>query len=144
MSAQILQAEFGSRIQIQSIGLRVEVLRKPLGMQFDPADLAAEKEEIHLVALDGSLVCGCMLLKDLGNGEMKMRQVAVISHLQGKGIGRQLVQYAEALCREKGFTIITLHAREEALKFYETQNYLADGDPFVEVGITHYKMYKRL
>jgi predicted GNAT family N-acyltransferase len=144
MSVQVLQAEFGSRIQIQSIGLRVEVLRKPLGLQFDPTDLAEEKYEIHLVAMDGSLVCGCMLLKSKEGGEMKMRQVAVIQHLQGKGIGRKMVEHAEALCREMRYNKITLHARDEALEFYLNQNYLVDGEPFTEVGIKHYKMYKQL
>ena len=45
--------EWGSVKYIQSLALRHEVLRKPLGMIFDPAIFPEEKGDIHLVANHG-------------------------------------------------------------------------------------------
>ncbi len=68
--------EWGSVKYIQSLALRHEVLRKPLGMIFDPAIFPEEKGDIHLVANHGDWLVGCMILTEAGN-DLKMRQVAV-------------------------------------------------------------------
>lgn len=142
MSPEIIQAEFGSRIQIQSIGLRYEVLRKPLGLQFDSPDLAAENEEIHITALDDQFVAGCMILKKTSEKMVKMRQVAVHPQAQSAGIGKAMVEFAENWCRKNGVNEIQLHARQTAVPFYLKQNYEIFGEPFNEVGIPHRAMKK--
>lgn len=39
---------------------------------------------------------------------------------------------------------MSLHARDTAVPFYNKLNYLQVGEPFIEVGITHFEMYKVL
>jgi len=39
---------------------------------------------------------------------------------------------------------ISLHAREVAVAFYESMGYTTVGEPFLEVGILHMKMTKRV
>jgi predicted GNAT family N-acyltransferase len=137
-------AEFGSKKQIQSIGLRYEVLRRPLGLFFGPADLFLEKSETHIIAILNTEVIGIMLLKDIGNEAIKMRQVAVSGHFQGKGIGAKMVRYAEVWARSLNFKTMELHAREKAINFYLKLNYKKVGAEFLEVGIPHWKMEKSL
>ena len=73
-----------------------------------------------------------------------MRQVAVVSDLQGQGIGRALVEYSEALARKLGFRRMVLHARETAVAFYKKLGYLRIGGRFEEVTIPHWAMTKQL
>lgn len=136
--------EFGSKAHAQSLGLRYDVLRKPLGLQFDPTELEKEQDEVHLALLRGEYLVACLLLKNLGGGIMKMRQVAVATDEQGKGHGRQLVLQSEQWCIENDRRRIELHARETAIPFYLNLGYSVDKEPFTEVGIPHRFMFKDL
>jgi hypothetical protein len=73
-----------------------------------------------------------------------MRQVAVATSAQGKGVGSALVQYAELVAMQNGFDSMLLHARASAVPFYLRLEYAIVGDLFEEVGIPHYKMTKQL
>jgi len=64
--------------------------------------------------------------------------------LQGQGIGTTLVEYAEALARKIGYRRMVLHAREEAVPFYERLGYARIGGRFEEVTIPHWAMEKCL
>jgi predicted GNAT family N-acyltransferase len=135
---------FGSQEQLASVELRRRVLRLPLGMEFPVADLAKEGNEIHLGAfLEGTLV-GVLLLRPLSRSLAKMRQVAVDFPLQGRGVGRDLVRYAEAEALRLGYLEIELSAREPVCPFYERLGYAREGERFTEVGLPHFKMRKTL
>lgn len=139
---QILTWE--SKLQIQSIGLRHEVLRRPLGMLFSPAELQEEIDQIHMGWVHGETVEAILLLKKTTPNQVKMRQVAVHPSLQGKGLGKKLVAFTEEWCKKNNISSIELNARETAIPFYLSMNYHAVGEPFTEVGIPHIKMVKSL
>jgi predicted N-acetyltransferase YhbS len=125
--------------------LRDEVLRKPLGLTLRAEDLGCEVNEIIIIAIDDrDEVIGCVMLKPLSREEVKLRQMAVAQEHQGKGIGQALVRKAEEMAREKGFSRISMHARQYAIPFYERAGYHAEGDIFSEVGIPHLSMRKQL
>ncbi len=73
-----------------------------------------------------------------------MRQVAVVTDLRGRGIGKALVEHAEALAQSLGYRRTILHARETAVPFYEKLGYAKVGEGFVEVTIPHWAMGKPL
>jgi predicted GNAT family N-acyltransferase len=133
---------FGSPHQVASLALRDRVLRRPLGLQYDPNDLEKESDEVHLAALKGDRVLAILLLKKGGLHVMKMRQVAVDVTMQGSGIGSRLVTYSEKWCRQHQIKRIELHARATAVNFYQRLGYHIQGESFIEVGIEHYFMYK--
>jgi GNAT superfamily N-acetyltransferase len=135
---------FGSKQQLASIALRDRILRQPLGLQYDPADLAAESDEIHIAALEGERVSGVLLLRKKDAITMKMRQVAVDRDQQRKGIGKAMVQFAELWCLENGYRRMELHARDTAIPFYLALGYRTEGDGFDEVGIPHHFMVRDL
>lgn len=127
-----------------TVALRDEVLRKPLGLRFTEEQLRAESEDHHLGGfLDGRLVA-CLILTPRGSGTLRMRQVAVAADLQHQGLGTRLVQYAEQFAAERGYVEIAAHARDKAVPFYEKLGYEVTGDRFVEVGIPHVTVRKRL
>lgn len=135
---------WGSKLQIQSVGLRYEILRKPLGLFYSSAELQEEQSQQHFGMVQGERVVAVLLLKTGHESVVKMRQVAVADNLQGKGIGKTLVRYAEAICREKLISKIELHARLTAVPFYLSLGYEKEGSVFEEVGIPHVKMVVHL
>ena len=144
MNIEIKQIEFGGEDHKKEIELRYKILRKPLGLHYTQEQLDAEEDEFHFAAFDGNKLAGCLLMKAIDNEEIKMRQVAVDENYQGKGVGKALVLYSENVASEKGFFIITLHARKTAVPFYEKLGYEIVGDEFKEVTLLHFKMKKNL
>ena len=136
--------EHGSREYEETVALRDEVLRKPLGLSYDPAELAGEKDSFQFALSEGTELVACLVLKPLDERCIKMRQLAVRESYQGKGVGRELVNYAESFAKGRGNEEIVLHAREMVRGFYEKLGYEAEGDSFIEVGLHHLAMRKKL
>ncbi|MEY4936512.1 MAG: hypothetical protein RIS64_2871 [Bacteroidota bacterium] len=142
---QVIPIEFGTPEYDESIRLRYEVLRRPLGLDFTVAALAAEYSDFHIGYYDAQAILrGILVLTPDGETVLKMRQVAVDTNLQRQSIGKQLVAFSEIFAKSKGFTHIVLHARETAVPFYEKLNYTVFGEPFEEVTIPHRAMEKWL
>lgn len=137
--------QFGTPQYAQSIELRDDILRAPLGLDFTVKMLEVEWQDIHIGAFDDSgEICACLVLSPMTDDAIKMRQVAVKKSLQGQGIGSDLVHFTEALLRLKGYTKIELNARLTAVKFYQRLDYDIVGDEFFEVGIAHFRMEKNI
>lgn len=126
------------------VEMRYNILRKPLGLNFSPDELAREKEDILIGCFEEDKLEGCCLLTKLDTQTVKLRQMAVTSGLQGKGIGRVLLIFAENIARDKGFKKLTMNARKNAVGFYEKLGYNVVGDEFIEVTLPHFKMEKEL
>ena len=134
----------GTKEYEDTLVLRYEVLRKPLGLSYDPRELAEEDDSFHIATrLEGKVVA-CLVLKPLDERCIKMRQLAVRESSQGKGFGRELVNYAESFAKERGYSEIVLHARETARGFYEKLGYTSEAESFLEVGLPHVAMGKKL
>jgi len=148
MSAQrtfnCFEVPHGSTEYDQTVALRDEILRKPLGLEFDPQELAEESDSFHLVCVREGELLGCLVLKPRADRRIQMRQLAVRDDLQGRGIGAALVAFSESLSAERGFDEMILHARDFAVGFYEKLGYEAFGELFYEVTIPHRKMRKRI
>jgi ribosomal protein S18 acetylase RimI-like enzyme len=140
----IRKVAHGSSEYWATVELRGLILRQPLGLHFEPEELAAERDSRHVACYRDGRLAGCLVLRPLADGDVQMRQVAVAFEFQGKGIGRAMVEYSEALAREWGYCRMVLHARETAVLFYEKLGYSRIGSRFVEVTIPHWEMEKRL
>lgn len=128
----------------KAVELRQKVLRTPLNLTFSEAELAAESNQIHVVAMKEDKVLGVLALLRLENGLIKMRQVAVNPEDAGNGIGKSMVIYAEELAKNEGFRLMVLNARQTAVGFYKRLNYNQVGEQFNEVGLPHFKMEKAI
>jgi predicted GNAT family N-acyltransferase len=136
--------DHGTAEYMQMIKLRDDILRKPLGLNFTEEELEEEKNYLHIVAYEDERMLGCCMLVEEGEETVRLRQMAVINDLQGKGIGRALMQFAENLARDRGYKKITMHARKNATGFYEKMGYRKRGTEFQEITIPHYVMEKEL
>jgi ribosomal protein S18 acetylase RimI-like enzyme len=136
--------DHGSKEYKQMVDLRQQVLRKPLGLEFTKEELEQEKNDVLIAAYEDDRMLGCCILTEVEPDKVRLRQMAVISGLQGKGIGRVLMQFAENIARDRGYKKLTMHARNAVIGFYEKLGYKVMGEEFQEVTIPHYVMEKAL
>jgi len=136
--------DHGTKEYQQMVNLRNEILRKPLGLLFSDEELEKEKEDILMGAFEDDRLLGCCLLTRMDDGTVRLRQMAVPNSMQGKGIGRALMIFAENIARDLGYRKLCMHARKTAVGFYQKLGYGIAGDEFVEVTIPHYIMEKAL
>jgi predicted GNAT family N-acyltransferase len=136
--------DHGSKEYQQMVELRKLILRKPLGLDFTDEELENEKEDLLIAAYEDDTMLGCCILTQTDPDTVRLRQMAVRAGLQGKGVGRVLLEFAENIARDRGNKKLTMHARKTAAGFYEKQGYKTVGDEYVEVTIPHFNMEKKL
>jgi len=141
--ARFTEIVYGSDLHRKELSLRDEVLRKPLGLKM-PETVQEEASCRHFGLLEGDGLLACLMAVPAGPKSVKIRQMAVAPPHQGKGLGRKLMEYAEDELRAAGIEHFHLHARDHAVGFYQKLGYTSAGDPFVEVGIPHLRMEKRI
>lgn len=128
----------------QMVDLRKQILRRPLGLDFSDEELEREKDDLLIAAYEDDEMLGCCILTQINPTTVRLRQMAVKAGLQGKGIGRVLMQFAENIARDRGYKKVCMHSRKTAAGFYERLGYTIDGEEFTEVTIPHYNMEKSL
>lgn len=142
---QVYEIEFGTPEYDESLRLRSEILREPLGLEFTEDGIEKEWDCIHIgfFGPNGEVVGTLMLEKQTSDRKLKMRQVAVKLEYQSQGIGKQLVHYAETWALNNHFSEISLMARSNAVPFYQSLGYHIFKEKFIELGIPHYGMSKQ-
>ena len=136
--------DHGSPEYQQMVKLRDDILRKPLGLGFTPEELESEKENLLIAAFEDERILGCCMLVEMRPDMVRLRQMAVLNDLQGKGIGRAIMHFAENIARDRGYRTISMHARKGVVGFYERMDYKVIGNEFIEITIPHYLMEKKL
>jgi predicted GNAT family N-acyltransferase len=132
-------AEYESEVELRHL-----ILRQSLGLSFSAEELLAEENSHHIGCYSDGKLVGCLVLKPITEKQIQMRQVAVDKAVQGKGIGKRMVVFSEAVAENLGFSEMILNARETAVPFYETLSYVKAGEGFTEVTIPHWSMSKIL
>jgi GNAT superfamily N-acetyltransferase len=130
----------------QMVSLRTKILRKPLGLTFSEEDLKRDKNDLLLAACfpDSKQMAGCCILTPLSEVAIQLRQMAVDDFYQGKGLGSGLLLFAEQVAAGRNIERLYLHARKAAVGFYKKHGYTIESDLFMEVGIPHFEMMKRI
>lgn len=116
--------------------LRNKVLLRPLGLPDSSWEMYDEKAW-HFVAVENKKVVGCAVLVPLKDEETKARliQMAVDTTMQGKGVGKLLINEIVKFAKRQGLTEIVCHSRAYANNFYQKLGFEMYGEPFEEVGI---------
>ena len=102
-----------------------------------------DREGIHLVAVgDGELLGTCRLL--IVGRTAQFSRLAVRADARRRGIATALLDAADEETRRAGADRLVLHAQTYARALYEQAGYRTRGRVFVEAGIEHVAMEKRL
>jgi predicted GNAT family N-acyltransferase len=102
-----------------------------------------DSESTHLVAIDDDRVIGTCRLLFRGN-VARLGRLAVDPDRRGEGIAAMLLDLADRIALEQGANSISLHAQTYARQLYLDAGYEERGPEFVEEGIEHVAMGKRL
>jgi predicted GNAT family N-acyltransferase len=115
----------------------VEEQGVPLALELDGKDAAAR----HLLvrSRDGRPIATGRLLPEGQIGRM-----AVLPDWRGRGIGRQLLEALLQQARARQLPTVFLHAQVGALGFYQAAGFVAEGETFMDAGIPHRTMRRRL
>lgn len=136
---------FDSEAYRQTLDLREQVLRRPLGQSLSARDLDGEREQWHFGLFDESgKLMACLVAAPAGDQSVRLRQMAVDPDHHSRGLGRQLIREVEEALAKRGIRSIRLHARTSAAGFYERLGYRATGGEFMEIGVPHQAMEKSL
>lgn len=137
---------FGGPEYRESLLQRNEILRKPLGLDLFSEDLSQEAEYRHLAALKNGTVVGTMVMtpdRDRSDASL-IRQVTVAESCRKQGVGRQLADLAAGLAEHQGYSLLTVHARKTAKGFYEKCGFTVTGPEFLQMGLPHLPMARKL
>lgn len=119
-------------------------MRTPLGLLLSENDLRGEDKQLHFGLFADDQLVACVVAVALSAGEARIRQTAVEPSRQRQGLASTMMRQLEKNLAARGFTLLSMHARSNAIGFYRKLGYEAVGDEFVEVTIPHRKMVKRL
>ncbi len=123
--------------------LRLRVFSQEQGVPPEADIDGLDPAATHLVALRrGSVVATCRLR--FPQGHCKLERMVVEKNLREIGIGRELLAEAEREALRQGASEMILHAQRPVEGFYAVCGYTAGGDTFLEEGIPHMQMRKRL
>jgi predicted GNAT family N-acyltransferase len=127
----------------QALDLRRRVFAGEQGVPLAADRDGRDFEALHVVAVGGGGVLGtCRLVFDAGVA--RLGRMAVEPGRRGQGIGGALLREAERLARDAGAMRIALHAQTYAKDLYARAGFVERGEEFVEEGIEHVAMEKRL
>lgn len=87
----------------------------------------------------GTLRCLC-----LSREAVKIQRFCILSSCRGLGIGKETMEYIEALYKNLGVSVIEMNAKFEVSAFYEKCGYKTVSDTFTEAGVVHVKMVKNI
>ncbi|MGI6617888.1 MAG: GNAT family N-acetyltransferase [Saccharofermentanales bacterium] len=115
----------------QTLLLRHEILRRPIGKSIAEDDLSRENEDCILGAFHGEQLVAMATLKDSSSEESIIRYVAVDESWRRQGIGTAIILRLEEEAMRRKKKRIRLMARVTVVPFYENLGYKKEGETFV-------------
>ncbi|PLS16012.1 GNAT family N-acetyltransferase [Bacillus sp. M6-12] len=78
------------------------------------------------------------------DGIGKVERICVLSDSRVKGAGRAIMDHIEEYAKEKGVQKLKLNAQTHAIPFYEKLGYDTVSEEFLDAGIPHKAMEKKI
>jgi predicted GNAT family N-acyltransferase len=126
-----------------ALSLRSRVFCDEQGVSFEADQDGRDPEATHIVAVDDGAVIGTCRL--LFRGQVaRLGRLAVERERRGDGVAAAILREADRVAGDAGAESIALHAQTYALALYENAGYVEYGPTFIEEGIEHVAMEKRL
>lgn len=120
--------------------IRFAVFVEEQGVPRDIELDAMDAQCLHAVAFDGDDAVGTgRLLPDGHIGRM-----AVLKAWRGRGVGGRILQALIERARRRGDREVVLSAQVHATAFYRAHGFVEEGAQYMEAGIPHRDMRRRL
>jgi predicted GNAT family N-acyltransferase len=132
----------------QVYALRFKLLREPWQQARGTEMADDDSTSLHAAILDAqNNVIATSRIHRLSEEQAQIRFMAVAQEWQGKGIGEAVLRFTEGLGRRNftGITSYCLHARENAVVFYQKNGYeIVEKSYVLFDAIQHYLMKKNV
>ena len=103
-----------------------------------------DSEAFHAVALNGNTVVGTGRLVLHSADDGAIGRMAIHAAFRRQSLGGRVLWFLEREATARGLKRITLHAQLYVKEFYTRHGYREEGKPFMEAGIRHIQMSKKL
>ena len=103
-----------------------------------------DKSATHAIALLSGKTVGTGRVIFSETGEARIGRMAVDRQCRRRSIGSRILDALESEARRQGASLAILNAQTYVKSFYASHGYVEEGDVFLEVGIEHVQMRKRL
>ncbi|MYL50123.1 GNAT family N-acetyltransferase [Halobacillus litoralis] len=117
----------------------VDEQQVPLEIEIDEFDDTA----IHFVGYEEKQPVAASRLRFV-HGFGKLERICVTKENRGRSYGKQIIKSMEDVIRDYAFDKAKLNAQTHAEVFYESLGYVTISDPFMDAGIPHVTMVKKL
>ncbi|XXM74516.1 GNAT family N-acetyltransferase [Lysinibacillus sphaericus] len=102
-----------------------------------------ENQSTHFILYDGGSPAGAGRFRLL-DGIGKIERICVLKSLRGKGAGREIMKAIEHYASRQSIPKLKLNAQTYAILFYEGLGYEVVSEEFMDAGIPHRTMVKKL
>jgi len=103
--------------------LRYRILRAPLNQPRGSEKNDGDTTGVHFALYEEGQLMAIARLDQAESGVSQVRFVAVEANSQGKGFGKSIMEATEKAAKNRGDSLMTLHARDYAVDFYRKLNY---------------------
>ncbi|MFJ7650004.1 GNAT family N-acetyltransferase [Lysinibacillus sp. NPDC097279] len=118
----------------------VEEQGVPLHLECD----AQDKTATHFIMYEGDEPVGAARLRSIEDQTAKIERVCILQSQRGKKLGalimKEMEKYAISIDQKK----LKLHAQSYAVPFYEKLGYTVTSPEFMDAGIPHRAMEKKI
>lgn len=136
--------DLNSQIYKDALAIRYKVFVEE---QKVPSDLEIdefEERSIYGVLYDSDQAVATVRIYSLGNSTYKVQRVAVLKDLRGQGLGKRLMLDVEKKAKEMNVAHLKLDSQNTAIPFYQKLGYKISSDEFLDAGILHHTMIKKI
>lgn len=121
----------------------IEEQNVPEELEIDEYDESPDTQCVLLLDSEGS-AAGTARFRPYGDDMLKIERVAVLKEQRRNGAGKAIMAAVEAEAEKAGYPCVKLAAQLHARGFYERLGYQAFGETYLEAGIEHVDMVKRI
>ncbi|EHJ08470.1 GNAT family N-acetyltransferase [Staphylococcus simiae] len=124
--------------------IREEVFVNEQGVPLEHEIDNYEDSSTHLIGYENDIPFATLRLRPIDEQTAKIERVAVLKQYRGQGQGQALMIAIEKIAQQLNYKTLILNAQIQAQDFYKSLNYETHGKVFLEEGIEHIKMSKKV
>ncbi len=129
--------------------LEIKAIRKAVFQEEQKVEEALDfdgKDEIcdHLIAYLDKQAVGTARIRYIDDKTVKIERLAVLSTARGQGIAKKIMEEALLIIASKDIAEVVINAQEYVKALYYKLGFAQEGKIFIEAGIPHVKMRKKL
>ncbi|MGI8314405.1 GNAT family N-acetyltransferase [Halobacillus mangrovi] len=117
----------------------IEEQNVPEELEIDEDDQTA----VHLVGYEENHPVAAARLRFV-DGYGKLERICVMKEYRGHSFGKQIISFMEQIIKDHDRDTAKLNAQTHAENFYQSLGYVTVSDEFMDAGIPHVTMIKKL